>query len=199
MIKTKTKSKKLTTIIMIAGTFLIVSAIAFVMFSVIMENKNANRAKEITKELLEVMPDVSDSVFDDRINTRMSSLEIDGTDFIGILEVPLYSSKLPVCSKWSKWDVSKYPCRYMGSIYEEKLIIGGSDKKGQLSFMENITEGDSVFFTDVTGARYSYSVSKIKKTKNVSLESLSSFEADIVFFAKDSFGSEYTIVGCEAL
>ncbi|MBQ8287930.1 MAG: hypothetical protein IJX76_04065 [Clostridia bacterium] len=107
-------------------------------------------------------------VFDD-IRTGMYltlavRVEVDGLNFCGIIEIPEYNRELPVYASWESDRVSHYPCRYTGSIYQNGLVIGGSDNSGQLDFMKRIVNDDTVCFTDMTGLRCSYTVTSIVRT-----------------------------------
>ncbi|MBQ2729623.1 MAG: hypothetical protein IJF69_02490 [Clostridia bacterium] len=194
----KSKNHKwLTVILAVLGVGLIVSSV-FSVFLFQSDKKMAEeKAKDIVVKMKDLMPECYDCVPDGRVDLSMASLEIDGENFCAIIEIPQYKKVLPVRSEWSKGEVSKYPCRYLGSIYDASLIIGGSDNEGQFDFMKNITIGDEVFITDVEGQRYSYTVCDIGKTDDVSTEKLTELEADLLLFARNSYSFDYTVVYCK--
>ena len=191
------KKKILKNALTVIGILLILISAFLALYLPISQNQNAKKAKEIYSDLKGLMPEIQNGTLDDRINVSMSASELNGENFIGIIEIPLYETTLPIGMEWDKNNVSKYPHKFKGSIYDGSLIIGGSGNKGQFDFMKNITETDSVYFTDVTGMRYSYKVSKIEVVKDVTAEDLSSKDADLVLFAKDTWGSKYTVVSCK--
>ena len=86
--------------------------------------------------------------------------------------------------------------RFSGSMYSGSLIIGGSDNPGQLDFMKLITGGDTVYLTDMTGGRYSYTVTEILKTTDVSHDNLAAGDAALVLFVRNTYGFDYTVVRC---
>ena len=143
------------------------------------------------------MPHEHDSFPDDRIDISMARMELDGSEFVGILTIPAYGCRLPVYADWEPERVTDYPCRYDGSMHDGTLIIGGSDNPGQLDMMENISIGDAVSVTDVSGARYRYEVAQIILTDDVSQAILSEGEYPLVFFARDTYGLHYTVVRCD--
>ena len=126
----------------------------------------------------------------------MAAMEVDGMDFVGIVDIPAYGRELPVYGHWEAGKVSSFPCRYTGSIYDGSLIIGGSDNAGQFDFMKLITVSDPVHITDMTGARYSYTVTDIRITRDVSTGSLRGQNADLVLFARNTATLDYTLVLC---
>lgn len=193
----KKQNKKLTLILMITGIVLIALSVAAFLISEISCEKAKKNALSITKEISDLIPEITDTVPDKRENPAMASLEISGESFIGIIEVPAYDSALPVCSIWDFSKVSAYPCRYTGSIYSDMLIIGGSDNEGQFDFIDEISNFDEVLFIDVSGQRYTYTVTDIRNTKDVSTENLTSREADLVLFAKNTYSLDYTVVRCK--
>lgn len=54
---------------------------------------------------------------------EMPTLEIDGHDYIGTLEIPALELSLPVLSEWSYPNLKIAPCRYTGSAYRDSLVI----------------------------------------------------------------------------
>ena len=85
----------------------------------------------------------------------------------------------------------------MGSVYDKSLILGGCDNQGQLDFMKAISISDYVYFIDTMGARYTYVVTDIEITDDVSTTNLKSKNADMVFFAGNTYSMDYTVVRCK--
>ena len=56
---------------------------------------------------------------------EMPTVEINGQECIGTLEIPSLGLKFPVISEWSDEKLKKAPCRYSGSAYLNNLIIAG--------------------------------------------------------------------------
>ncbi len=188
--------KKFTSVLIGIGIFLILSAVILGIFDIIKNSPNTKACQEIIFEMRGLMPEIQNGVPDSKTNISMPMLEIDGMNFIGIIEIPAFNITLPVYSTWNTAKLSKFPCRYMGSVYNNTLIIGGSDNKGQFDFMKIISENDYVFFTDTTGMRYSYRVDNIEISKDASTESLKGEKGDLIFFARNTYSLDYTIVRC---
>lgn len=193
----KSGNKRLTTVIMAVGIALMILSVTMVIVTEFAEKIFKKNAESIVSELSALMPDTVDCVLDDRVNTVMPTLEIEETDFAGLIELPDFDKILPVCNEWDKTKISQFPCRYMGSVYDNSLIIGGSDNEGQFDFIKTISNGDTVSITDVEGQRFSFTVTDIRKTKDVSTENLTKKDADLVLFARNSFGFDYTVVRCD--
>ena len=191
------RSPLLTRILLILGSALLLGAIVLFALTLILPPIRAEKAGELVETLHGLMPAVADGVPDVRSDPTMSTVEVDGENFCGIIEIPAYSRKLPVHADWDAGKVTHYPCRYTGSIYQDGLIIGGSDNNGQLDFMKQIANGDTVYFTDMTGLRCSYTVTSILRTDDVSTSNLTDSEADLTLFVRNSYGLDYIVVRCE--
>ncbi len=191
------KKNRLTNAILIFGIALILLSLGLLIGSRIFDRIAADNARNLVVQLRQLMPPVSDAAPDDRVNMKMASMEVDGGNFCGILEIPAYNADLPVCSVWDSGSLSSYPCRFTGSIYDGSLIIGGSDSQGQFDFMQQITGGDVVYLTDMTGGRYRCTVTDAYRTDDVSREHLTSLDADLVLFARNTYSLDYTLVLCK--
>lgn len=191
------RSPLLTRILLILGAALLLGAVVLFALTQILPPMRARRADELAQTLRTLMPKVADGVPDQRSDPTMSAVEVDGENFCGILEIPAYGRTLPVRADWASSQTAQYPCRYTGSIYGSGLVIGGSDNEGQLDFMKQISNGDTLFFTDMTGLRCRYTVTSILRTDDVSTEHLTDGDADLTLFARNSYGLDYTVVRCQ--
>lgn len=182
----------------ICGSILILAALFILLINTVQKNRAQKELGNTVEKILSLIPEVRDAAPDDRINTDLPLLEVDGEDFAGLLEAPGFrDSPLPIGGSWSKHELFRYPHRYTGSIYDGTLIIGGSDDAGQMDFLHRIEINQMITVTDVTGARYHYRVMDIKKKKSASTEALTSEEADLVLFAPDRKALNYTLVFCD--
>lgn len=193
----KTKNKKITNLLMIFGISLICVSFAVLFVSQVFQSNASKNAQQIVLKMRSLMPKVSKGFNESYTDLSMPMLEINGENFIGIFEFPLYDITLPISEKWQGQNINNFPCRYSGSVYNDSLIIGGSDNKGQFDFMKIITDGDVLYITDVTGSRYSYKVDDIEITDDISTENLLSEKSDLVLFARSTYALNYTIVRCK--
>lgn len=157
---------------------------------------SAQRTETYLRTLRTLMPEPQGALLEVRRDTSMPVLSLEGTDFVGILELPRHGSLLPVCAEWG--EVSKYPCRFSGSIYGGSMLIGGISQKGQYNFYRDISVGDDVFFTDMTGNRYAYKVSELRYEKHADRSALGRKDAPLTLFVKNEYAFEYLIVFCDA-
>ncbi|MBQ8474078.1 MAG: sortase [Clostridia bacterium] len=190
--------KALTSILLIIGVLLILCSAVFAVMLHIEQNKAIKHCQCITEEILSLIPEKHPGFKGDSTDGLMPTVEIEYDDYIGIIEVPLYDTALPVYAEWDNGNLIYSPCRFSGSAYGEKLIIGGLDSIGQFDFTKVISIGDTVTFTDVTGAVFTYTVSNVEICDNADAETLSSSSSDLTLFAKNSTSYDYTLIHCNS-
>lgn len=145
--------------------------------------------------LRSLIPGPQSAVPEERRDNTMPVLSLEGEDFIGILEFPRYDSVLPVGAEWGR--SASYPCCLDGSIYDKTIQIGGTSQTGQYDFFRRISAGDQIYFTDVEGNRYAFTVSDLRYEKHADRQALQSREAALTLFIKNIYAFEYLIVFCD--
>lgn len=158
------------------------------------ERQSARRAERVVQMLTAAMPTVQNGAPGDRDDAEMPRIELDGTDYVGLVEIPAYGVVRPIGAAWKKSRLFWVPCRYSGCAYDGSLIVGGSDRTGQLDCLRKMTVGDAIYVTDTVGTRYAYRVTDIVRTTDVSAERLASQAADLVVFARNTDALDYTVV-----
>lgn len=88
----------------------------------------------------------------------MPTIEVDGHDYLGILEVPELGLRLPVMADWSYESLRITPCRYVGSYYTDDLVLLGHNYARHFSKLKRVPIGAEVLFTSVDGTVYHYIV-----------------------------------------
>ncbi len=184
-------------ILMAVGVALVVLSVGTLLVSTISQRSAVARARDLVVQLRLLMPPIHSAGLDDRVNTVMASMEVEGESFCGILEIPAYNKDLPICDAWGDARLQRYPCRYTGSIYDRSLVICGSDNAGQFDFMKQITGGDVLYVTDMTGGRYRYQVADVLRTKEFDFDKMSALQYDLMLYARNSFSLDYTVVFCK--
>ena len=182
--------------LVLLGSVLIFCGLGLMLFSQI----RAGIAKDSTAELLirleEILPSKTVGVIDSYSSMEMPTLELEGKNIVAVLNFPELGRSLPLESTWNKNRLTSLPQRFSGSVYDSSLIVGGSDQKGQFDCLKKLDIGYTVTVTDMTGAEYSYTVSRIERKKSADSKVLANKESSLTLFAREAYSTEYVIVRC---
>ena len=193
----KQKNDTIRKILIIVGSCLLAAAMVLLIVWQWNIRTAEQKSKEYAAVIRELIPEPQGAVPEERRDNAMATLSVDGTDFVGLLEIPKYDSVLPVCDDWG--NPAKYPCRCNGSVYDRTMQIGGTSQKGQYDFYRDISVGDNVFFTDMEGNRFSYTVSDICYENNADQSTLQRKESSLTLFIKNIYAFEYIIIYCDIM
>jgi sortase A len=184
-------------ICILVGACLLIGAIVILALWRWNINNSEKRAQYYVDTLRALIPEPQNAALEERRDNTMSVLSVDGTDFVGIVELPRYASALPVCADWG--NTSKYPCRFSGSIYDGTMQIGATTQKGQYDFYREFSVGDTVIYTDVEGNKYTFTITSLRYEKHADQAALQQEEAPLTLFIKNIYSFEYLIVFCNGL
>ena len=183
-------------ILFIVGCVLVAAAIALLVFTWIFGQRTRVDADKALSFIQEMLPPEKPGFKDGRSNTLMSAMEVDGTDYAALLEVPAFSVTMPVRMQWNSMAVSSVPCRFSGNPYDGSLIIGGVDFPKQFDFISQMDIGDEVNVTDMSGSVFRYTVTNVLHEKNSKAETLQKGEADCKLFARSKKTGDTIVVCC---
>lgn len=130
---------------------------------------------------------------------EMPEAQIDGVDYIGMLEIPALGLALPVVSEWSYAKLKLAPCRYQGSAYTDDLIIAAHNYRSHFGSLKNLREGDGVWFTDTDGNVFRYEVVSLESIQGTDVDGMLSGEWDLTLFTCTLGGQNRLTVRCEAI
>ena len=177
------------------GVALLVAAVMMLIFLQWSIQTSKQQSGEYVEILRTVMPSPQSAVLEERRDNTMPVFSLNGTDFVGILEIPLYDSVLPVCADWG--NPVRYPRCLNGSIYDGSIQIGGTTQAGQYDFYRSISVGDPLYFTDMEGNRYTLEVSNLRYEKHADQSTLQRYDAALTLFIKNIYAFEDLIVFCD--
>ncbi len=181
---------------LISGIVLIILSLITLAFWQGAAYKNSERNQNYINTLYELIPEPQSAAIESRTNNAMPSLNVGGQNFVAIMELPVNSASFPIGASWS--NNRDYPCIYTGSVYDGTLVVGTSNQKGQLEFVKEISVGNTIYITDMTGKRYSFEVCNIQYQKHADNDSLLDGESDLTLFVKNIYAFEYIIIHCNA-
>lgn len=184
------------TIPMILGLILILAGGLMFAGNEFFAARNEKTAAETAEAILSLLPPVRQGIPENFSNPDMPVLELNGTDYCGLLQVPRLGITLPIAGFWQEGNLSACPRRYWGSAYDNSLIIGGAQARGQFDFCSRLDLGYRITFTDMAGNRFSYEVLRIDRRPEAGPYELTEDDFDLVLFVADSDGSGYIVVRC---
>ena len=150
--------------------------------------------EHVVSVLNRVIPERRRALPEAHYGNHMPSAEVDGENFVGLLEIEQFGRVLPVASTWNEKDLNRFPAAYAGSIYDRDLILGGSNREGQFDFVDVIEIGTSVHFVDLYGRVFHYEVSMVNHAD--SSDTILSDGDDLTIFVKSKTTSKYAIIRC---
>ena len=148
------------------------------------DKQRAADIPSLIEKIEAALPERSAGVIENRADSAMAAVEIDGIDVIGLLELPGRGIKLPVSAEWDSSEQSFRPARFMGSVYDGTLIVGGRSEDGNFDFIDQLDAGEELTFTDMTGRVFRYKVRKICHADNARAETLVDSESALTLFVK---------------
>lgn len=148
-----------------AGMLCLVGAVALVAYN----RWDSERAGDCADKIVSVFVDKMEPVSEEEpvVMTidpyrEMPVLEIDGDEYIGLLEIPSLSILLPVMKEWDYDKLKISPCRYSGSYFEDNLVVCGHNYARHFSPVRGISMGADVYFTNPDGLKIHYVADNIQ-------------------------------------
>ncbi len=130
---------------------------------------------------------------------EMPEKEIDGQQYIGVLRIPALSLELPVISEWSDPNLKIAPCRYAGSAYLDNMVVAAHNYYSHFGYLKNLSQGDEVIFTDMTGNVFRYEVIEIEILSPFAVDEMTSGDWDLTLFTCTVGGATRVTVRCERI
>ena len=191
---------------MAAGFLLVLAALLLTGYNVWDEGRAGDAAdatfqalKFQTEEGQEELPEyiLPDYLVDPRF--EMPTVEIDGYDYIGYLDIPSLELSLPVMSEWSYPQLKIAPCRYAGSVYLDDMILAAHNYDRHFGRLKNLEGGELVRFTDVDGNVFDFSVTELELLWPEQTEEMLSGEWDLTLCTCTLGGRQRVTVRCDRI
>lgn len=186
---------------MIGGLLLLAAAFLLISYNLWEGQQAGDAAGKVLDELTQAMKQQSENIPDylEHPEMEMPTLEVEGNQYIGTLEIPALGLTLPVMSQWSYPKLRIAPCRYAGSAYQEGFVIAAHNYSSHFGNLNQLSSGDRIYFTDVTGNRFSYQVAEVEELNPTALEEMVSEGWDLSLFTCTLSGQARVTVRCEKI
>ena len=171
------------------------------------------QAGETADSALQQMKQLQDNTVQDTVNPSeeeipdyilnpemdMPTQNIDGQDYIGTLVIESLGLSLPIISEWSYPRLQIAPCRYAGSAYLDNMVIAAHNYKSHFGHLKNLSQGDTVTFTDIDGNVFNYQVVEIETLPPYSIQEMTSGDWDLTLFTCTIGGQARVTIRCECV
>lgn len=157
-------------------------------------------AREAERVLLELSARMDESPdgesFLELSGSGLLSTEVDGNEYIGVLEIPALGRRLPVAGEWSYAALKTAPCRYTGTASGGDLIVAAHNYPAHFGGVGKLVTGDRVTFTDLSGVRYDYQVVTTEQLSGTDVNKMQSGDWALTLFTCTIGGKARVTVRC---
>lgn len=153
--------------------------------------------RAVTEKMEALLPERSSGIPDTYLHSNMPVLEIDGVDYVTLLEIPSLQVSLPVADQWDGEKLVYSPARFTGSVYDRTMVIGGRSEPHQFAFCSKIENGTLITVTDMTGTQFTYKVTTVDRAAKAERKWLADPDHPLTLYCQDSFSMEYIAVRCD--
>lgn len=128
---------------------------------------------------------------------EMPTEEMEGSAYIGTLEIPVLGLFLPVMSDWNYPKLRIAPCRYTGSAYVGNLVIMAHNYSSHFGGIGGLPAGETIKFTDVDGNVFIYTVTEVQLLQPTAVADMVADRWDLTLFTCTLGGASRVTVRCE--
>ena len=169
--------RRIGTIFVIFGLVLICSALSLLFYNSYQEQKSY---KETENVLSALEGETQNSTQADSSNE--TTVDVNGYDYIGVIEIPKIEIKLPVLSEWDYARSKIAPCRQFGSISTDDIVIAAHNYKKHFGSLSSLNIGDEIILTDTSKNTHEYSVARIEVLNPTDVEKVQNSGYDLVLY-----------------
>ena len=128
---------------------------------------------------------------------EMPVITIEQEDYLGTLTIPSLGLTLPVLDDWSYPKLKKAPCRYVGSVYQDDMVIAAHNYTTHFGSINKLRSGDTLTFQDADGNTFIYEVIELEILQPTDVEEMQTGDWDLTLFTCTVGGSNRVTVRCE--
>lgn len=128
---------------------------------------------------------------------EMPTRQIDGTIYLGLLEIPKLNLLLPVIDQCTEGNLKLAPCRYAGAVYQPDFVICAHNYTAHFGSLGSLGLEDAVLFTDLDGNVFSYTVASVEVLAPTDVEAMTQSGWDLTLFTCTVGGQNRLAVRCQ--
>lgn len=184
--------KKTGIIIFAVGAALIIAALLLLAYNLREDYLAGKNAEKMLADVESGMGSAPAS-----LSPELPSVEINGYEYVGYVEIPALELKLPVMSEWSYPRLKIAPCRQFGSSRTDDLVIAAHNYQNHFGRLKYLNPGDTVIFTDMDGVENTYAVTEVDTIDPYSVDEVQNSGHDLVLYTCTIGGKTRVTVFCD--
>lgn len=193
-------------IFVIIGAVLILSALSLYLYNEHEDKIAGQEAENLLSELqsaigtkgeIIITPEVPAPEREEPVTSAPKEVLIQGYSCIGYISIPSLGLELPVLSEWDYERLKAAPCRQFGSAETNDLVIAAHNYAKHFGKIKNLSPGDRVYFTDVSGNLNCYAVKRTETLNPEAVDVIKNSESDLVLYTCTKSGATRVTVFCE--
>lgn len=161
-----------------------------------MEGQNTEPGTENTGESTGPAATEENEPAEPTLDSEMPVVRINGYSYVGYVEIPVLELKLPVLSEWNYDRLQIAPCRQHGSSRTDDLVIAAHNYRTHFGRIKELSEGDTVIFTDMDDIVNTYSIAKIDTIDPYDVDCVLNSDFDLVLYTCTVGGKTRVTVFC---
>ena len=131
------------------------------------------------------------------LDPEMPVVTLGGYEYVGYVEIPTLGLKLPVMAEWDYTRLQIAPCRQFGSSRTDDLVIAAHNYDTHFGKLRELSEGETVLFTDMEGIVSTYYVEKLETLSPDAVDTVLNSGYDLVLYTCTKGGRTRVIVFCD--
>lgn len=202
--------RKISSVLVALGAALLLGALGLTVFNLRQSNAAGETAAQTVSALKATIPTDGDfyakeqpetETPDYRLNPEMEmpTVRIDDREYIGVLSIPALGRELPVISSWDYPGLRVAPCRYTGSAYTDDLVIAAHNYASHFGRLRELSQGDSIRFTDTDGNVFDYVVSELEILEPYAVSQMTEGDWDLTLFTCTPGGQYRVTLRCNRI
>ncbi len=141
--------------------------------------------------------ETDDVTIPDFYDNEMKTVVINGHEFIGYISIPSLNLELPIMAETNYEKLKIAPCRFSGSAKADNLVIGAHNYSRHFGKIGDLRANDEIYFTDMDGNTYKYSVISIEILQPSDADILTNGEYDLTLYTCTYGGRTRITVRCD--
>ncbi len=175
------------------------AALVFAALALLLWNQREDRqAEHYTENVFrQVVSNIENSESKNIRDSEMTTVVMDGNEYVGYLTIPTLELELPVMSEWDYDRLKLSPCRYSGTAKTNNLVIAAHNYASHFGRIHELKPNDPVYFVDADNKIFRYKVVLTDTISSYDVEDIVESDYALILFTCTYSGKERVAVYCE--